>query len=97
MKYYDYFLYISVISIWCFFSYITYQNLVTNKDFEYSFFEAILISLLVPIGVTVICSFVLFCLYAYGSIGASCFKKIGTDDSWDLAETIWFFNMFLDD
>ena len=97
MKDYDYFLYIPVISIWGFFSYITYQNLITNKDIEYSFSEAILISVLVPVGVTIICSFVSFCLYAYGSIGVSCFEKIGTDESWDLAETIWFFSMFLED
>ena len=97
MRDYDYFLYIPMISIWGFFSYITYQNLITNKDIEYSFLEAILISMLLPVGVIIIFSFVLFCFYAYGSIGASCFEKIGTDKSWDLAETMWFFSMFLDD
>ena len=68
-----------------------------NKAIEYSFLEAILISVLVPFGVTIIFSFVLFCLYVYGSIGVSCFEKIGSDESWDLAETMWFFSMFLDD
>ena len=89
----EYYIYLFVIGIWGFFSYITYKNIKNNYDAN----ETVIICLLSPIISIVIICFVIFCIYSYIDIGISCFEKIGTEESWDFVEAFWFFNLFLDD
>ena len=70
--------------------------MLLDKEIEYSSIETFILSLLMSIAIPIILSFVLFCLYSYVSVGVSCFEKIGTEESWDLLETFWFFSIILD-
>ena len=89
----EYYIYLCVIGVWVFCSYITYTNIKNNYDLN----ETILICLLFPIMSFVLICSVMFCIYSYIDIGISCFEKIGTEEPWDFVEAFWFFNIFLDD
>ena len=94
-KNHEYAIYISIIFIWLTSSYLYYQNYVINTDFD--IYNSFALSLLMPILILFLTSFVIFCFYSYVSIGFDCIEKIGTDEPWDFVETMWFFSMLLDD
>ena len=92
---YEYIVYISIIFIWLTSSYLYYKNYMIDSDFD--IYNSFGISLLMPIAILFLISFIIFCFYSYVSIGFDCIEKIGTDEPWDFVETMWFFSILLDE
>ena len=92
----DYFMYISysmLFATWGWFSLVTFMNI---KEFYDSSFTAVIISLVYPPAILVLIFAGISIIVVRGNIRMSAVSKIGTNDSWDVAETFEMVNMFND-
>ena len=94
--FYDYFTYISysmIFATWGWFSFVTFMNI---KEFYDSSFTAVIISLVMPPALMVLVIAGIGIVFIRVDTRVSAISKIGTNDSWDVAETFEMVNMFND-
>ena len=82
-----------IFATWCWFSFVTFMNI---KDFYDSSFTAVIISLVMPPALIVLVIAGIGIVFIRVDTRVSAISKIGTNDSWDVAETFEMVNMFND-
>ena len=82
-----------IFATWCWFSFVTFMNI---KHFYDDSFTAVIISLVMPPALIVLVIAGIGIVFIRVDTRVSAISKIGTNDSWDVAETFEMVNMFND-